>query len=102
MNSKRIIVETFRLKNPTPKTPGNSLGKFITQSKLIPPRLRHCRFDPEEKNVDVSLPEYECFYSEGDIRLLEKFLNEDPSSPLPPKEIKTEELKSVKSSVDKS
>nr|GEV12217.1 reverse transcriptase domain-containing protein [Tanacetum cinerariifolium] len=58
------------------------------------------RFDPEEKNVDVSFSEYECFYSKGDIRLLEKFLNEDPSSLLPPKEIKTEELKSVKSSVD--
>nr|GFA69659.1 DNA-directed DNA polymerase [Tanacetum cinerariifolium] len=28
------------------------------------------------------------------------YLNEDPSSPLPPKEIKTEELKSVKSSID--
>nr|GFA80956.1 reverse transcriptase domain-containing protein [Tanacetum cinerariifolium] len=35
-------------------------------------------FDPEEKNADVSLQEYECFYSKGDIRLLEKFLNEDP------------------------
>ncbi|GKE30413.1 reverse transcriptase domain-containing protein, partial [Tanacetum coccineum] len=64
------------------------------------PEFETFRFDPEEKNADVSLPEYECFYSEGDIRLLEKFLNEDPSSPLPPKEIKTEELKSVKSSVD--
>ncbi|GJW77732.1 hypothetical protein Tco_0139414 [Tanacetum coccineum] len=64
------------------------------------PEFETFRFDPEEKNADVSLPEYECFYSEGDIRLLKKFLNEDPSSPLPPKEIKTEELKSVKSSVD--
>nr|GFA00019.1 reverse transcriptase domain-containing protein [Tanacetum cinerariifolium] len=58
------------------------------------------RFDPEEENTNVSLPEYECFYSKGDIRLLEKFLNEDPSSPLPSKESKTEELKSVKSSID--
>nr|GEU83808.1 reverse transcriptase domain-containing protein [Tanacetum cinerariifolium] len=57
-------------------------------------------FDLEEKNADVSLPKYECFYSKGDIRLLEKLLNEDPSSSLPPKEIKTEELKSVKSSRD--
>nr|GFC78735.1 reverse transcriptase domain-containing protein [Tanacetum cinerariifolium] len=30
----------------------------------------------------------------------EKFLNKDPSSPLLPKEIKTKELKSVKSSFD--
>nr|GEZ93242.1 reverse transcriptase domain-containing protein [Tanacetum cinerariifolium] len=64
------------------------------------PEFETFRYDPEEKNADVSLSEYECFYSEGDIRLLEKFLNEDPSSPLPPKEIKTEELKSVKSLVD--
>ncbi|GJY88600.1 hypothetical protein Tco_0503228 [Tanacetum coccineum] len=49
-------------------------------------------FDIKEKNsgsttdhADVSLPEYERFYSEGDIRLLEKFLNDDPSSPLPPR-----------------
>nr|GEZ62865.1 reverse transcriptase domain-containing protein [Tanacetum cinerariifolium] len=53
-----------------------------------------------EENTDVSLPEYECLYSEGDIHLLEKFLNEYPSSPLLPKESKTEELKSVKSSID--
>ncbi|GJY59110.1 reverse transcriptase domain-containing protein [Tanacetum coccineum] len=64
------------------------------------PEFETFRFDPEEKNANVSLPEYECFYSEGDIRLLEKFLNEDPSSLLPPKEIKTEELKRVKSFVD--
>nr|GEY96711.1 reverse transcriptase domain-containing protein [Tanacetum cinerariifolium] len=57
-------------------------------------------FDPRENNADVSLPEYECFYPDGDISLLEKFLNKDPSSPLPPKEIKTKELKSIKSSVD--
>nr|GFD11968.1 reverse transcriptase domain-containing protein [Tanacetum cinerariifolium] len=30
------------------------------------------------------------------------FLNEDPSSPLPSKEIKTKELKSVKSSIDET
>nr|GEW99840.1 DNA-directed DNA polymerase [Tanacetum cinerariifolium] len=53
-----------------------------------------------EENTDVSLPEYECFCSEGNIRLFEKFLNEHPSSPILPKEIKTEELKSVKSSID--
>nr|GFC98556.1 reverse transcriptase domain-containing protein [Tanacetum cinerariifolium] len=46
-----------------------------------------------ENNADVSLLEYECFYSDGDISLLEKFLNKDPSSPLPPKEIKPKRLK---------
>nr|GEX41270.1 reverse transcriptase domain-containing protein [Tanacetum cinerariifolium] len=51
-------------------------------------------------HVDVSLLEYDCFYSEGDICLLEKFLNNDPSSPLLSKEIKTIELKSKKSSIE--
>ncbi|GJU53427.1 hypothetical protein Tco_1227141 [Tanacetum coccineum] len=45
---------------------------------------------------------YERFYSEGDIRLLEKFLNNDPSSPLLPKEIKAVELKNEKSLGDES
>ncbi|GJT64098.1 hypothetical protein Tco_1015578 [Tanacetum coccineum] len=38
--------------------------------------------------------------SEGDIRLLEEFLNDDPSPPLPPKELHVEELKIIKSSID--
>ncbi|GKC59617.1 hypothetical protein Tco_1087215 [Tanacetum coccineum] len=43
----------------------------------------------------------ESYYdSEGDIGLLEEFLNDDPSPPLPSKEIKTIELKNVKSSID--
>ncbi|GJV17095.1 reverse transcriptase domain-containing protein [Tanacetum coccineum] len=74
-----------------------------TETFLSFPELETFRFDSEEKNsgsttihADVSLLEYDCFYSEGDIRLLEKFLNNDPSSPLPPKEIKTVELKSEK------
>ncbi|GJY82835.1 reverse transcriptase domain-containing protein [Tanacetum coccineum] len=40
------------------------------------------------------------FNPEGDIRLIEEMLNKDPYSPLPPKDLKYEELKSVKSSVD--
>nr|GFB61119.1 reverse transcriptase domain-containing protein [Tanacetum cinerariifolium] len=40
------------------------------------------------------------FYLEGDILLLEKLLNDGPSSPLPPKELNLEELKTVKSSID--
>ncbi|GJW67308.1 reverse transcriptase domain-containing protein [Tanacetum coccineum] len=36
----------------------------------------------------------------GDLLLLEKLLNDDPSSPLPPKELNLEELKTVKSSID--
>ncbi|GJS07566.1 reverse transcriptase domain-containing protein [Tanacetum coccineum] len=40
------------------------------------------------------------FDPEGDIRLLEKLLNDDPSSPLPLKELNFEELKTIKSSID--
>ncbi|GKF52408.1 hypothetical protein Tco_0159318, partial [Tanacetum coccineum] len=56
------------------------------------------------------LNEDECFDSgiddddfdpEGDILLLEKLLNNDPSSPLPPKELNFEELKVIKSDVSK-
>ncbi|GKD28509.1 hypothetical protein Tco_1239287, partial [Tanacetum coccineum] len=40
------------------------------------------------------------FDSEGDILLLEKLLNDDPSSTLPPKELHFEELKIIKSFID--
>ncbi|GKF71575.1 hypothetical protein Tco_0207689, partial [Tanacetum coccineum] len=40
------------------------------------------------------------FDLEGDIRLLEELLNNDPSSPLPPKELHFEEIKTIKSSID--
>ncbi|GJU14814.1 hypothetical protein Tco_1142780 [Tanacetum coccineum] len=40
------------------------------------------------------------FDLEGDLLLLEKLLNDDPSSPLHPKELHVEELKIVKSSID--
>ncbi|GJW13335.1 reverse transcriptase domain-containing protein [Tanacetum coccineum] len=49
----------------------------------IPPGIDDAEFDPE-----------------GDIRLIEEMLNNDPYSPLPPKDLKCEELKSVKSSID--
>ncbi|GJR65009.1 hypothetical protein Tco_0011074, partial [Tanacetum coccineum] len=40
------------------------------------------------------------FNLEGDIRLIEEMLNKDSYSPLPPKELKFEKLKTIKSSVD--
>nr|GFB24065.1 reverse transcriptase domain-containing protein [Tanacetum cinerariifolium] len=40
------------------------------------------------------------FDPKGDILLIEKLLNDDPSSPPPSKELNLEELKSVKSSID--
>ncbi|GKA31364.1 reverse transcriptase domain-containing protein [Tanacetum coccineum] len=64
-------------------------GDFILEeieaclsSDSIPPGIDDADFDPE-----------------GDIRLLEKLLNNDPSSPLPPKELNFEELKTIKSSI---
>ncbi|GKD72355.1 hypothetical protein Tco_1330637 [Tanacetum coccineum] len=67
-------------------------------------------FPPWREETDAFLaieddsisPEIDDSYydSEGDIRLLEEFLNDDPSSPLPPKELNLEELKTVKSSID--
>ncbi|GJZ01227.1 reverse transcriptase domain-containing protein [Tanacetum coccineum] len=65
-------------------------GDFILEeieaclsSDSIPPGIDDADFDPE-----------------GDIRLFEKLLNDDPSSPLPPKELNFEELKTIKSSID--
>nr|GEU47705.1 reverse transcriptase domain-containing protein [Tanacetum cinerariifolium] len=53
-------------------------------SKSIPPRI-------DDTDLDL----------EGDIRLLEELLNNDPSlSPLPPKELNLEEIKTVKSFID--
>ncbi|GJY02360.1 reverse transcriptase domain-containing protein [Tanacetum coccineum] len=40
------------------------------------------------------------FDLEGDIRLIEEMLNNDPYSPLPPKDLMFEELKTIKSSVN--
>ncbi|GKE86628.1 hypothetical protein Tco_1560370, partial [Tanacetum coccineum] len=41
----------------------------------------------------------DSFDPEGDLILLKKLLNDDPSSPLPPKELHIEELKIIKSSI---
>ncbi|GJU28794.1 reverse transcriptase domain-containing protein [Tanacetum coccineum] len=49
----------------------------------IPPGINDADFDPE-----------------GDLLLLEKLLNDDPSSPLPPKELNFEEIKTIKFSID--
>ncbi|GJT06940.1 reverse transcriptase domain-containing protein [Tanacetum coccineum] len=57
--------------------------KACLSSDSIPPGIDDADFDPE-----------------GDIRLLEKLLNDDPSSPLPPKELNFKELKTIKSSID--
>nr|GEW08378.1 reverse transcriptase domain-containing protein [Tanacetum cinerariifolium] len=66
-------------------------GNFILEeikacftSESIPPGI-------DDTNLDMK----------GDIHLLEELLNSDPSlSPLPPKELNVEEIKTVKSSID--
>ncbi|GJS21293.1 reverse transcriptase domain-containing protein [Tanacetum coccineum] len=52
-------------------------------SDSIPPRIDDADFDPE-----------------GDIHILKKLLNDDPSSPLPLKEFNFKELKTIKYSID--
>ncbi|GJX83102.1 reverse transcriptase domain-containing protein [Tanacetum coccineum] len=56
--------------------------KACLTNDSIPPGIDDDDFDPK-----------------GDL-LLEKLLNDDPSSPLPPKELHVEELKIIKSSID--
>ncbi|GJY48544.1 reverse transcriptase domain-containing protein [Tanacetum coccineum] len=50
--------------------------------------------------LSISFPSPTPFEGEGDLLLLEKLLNDDPSSPLPPKELHFEEIKMIKSSID--
>ncbi|GJX22005.1 reverse transcriptase domain-containing protein [Tanacetum coccineum] len=57
--------------------------EYCLTNDSIPPGIDDDNFDPE-----------------GDLLLLEKLLNDDPSSLLPPKELHVEELKIVKSSID--
>ncbi|GKB42766.1 reverse transcriptase domain-containing protein [Tanacetum coccineum] len=65
-------------------------GDFILEeieacltNNSIPPGIYDVDFDPE-----------------GDLLLLKKLLNNDPLSPLPPKELHFEELKTIKYSID--
>ncbi|GJZ46769.1 reverse transcriptase domain-containing protein, partial [Tanacetum coccineum] len=96
-----IFLDNSTSGNPTPSldpilsTSSPSLtpfeeGDFILEeieacltNDSIPPGINDDEFDPE-----------------GDLLLLEKLLNDDPSSPLPPKELHVEELKIVKSFID--
>ncbi|GJR57160.1 hypothetical protein Tco_1499322 [Tanacetum coccineum] len=78
---------TFSSPSLTPvETSDALLEEFADELALLepfPPGIGDDDFDPE-----------------GDILLLEKFLNDDPSSPLPPKELNFEKLKMIKSSID--
>ncbi|GJW98414.1 reverse transcriptase domain-containing protein [Tanacetum coccineum] len=89
------VASMYLLKESILSTSSSSLtpfegGGFILEeieacltNDSIPPGIDDAEFDPE-----------------GDLLLLEKLLNDDPSSPLPPKELHAEELKIIKSSID--
>ncbi|GKE50251.1 hypothetical protein Tco_1481509, partial [Tanacetum coccineum] len=84
-----LISEPIIAKSSPSFTPFEG-GDFILEeieaylaSDSVPPGIDDAEFDPE-----------------GDIRLIEEILNNDPYSPLPPKDLKCEDIKSVKSSVD--
>ncbi|GKF00177.1 reverse transcriptase domain-containing protein, partial [Tanacetum coccineum] len=83
-SSDAIIASSFP--SFTPFEGGDFILEVIEaclSSDSIPPGIDDADFDPE-----------------GDIRLLVKLLNDDPSSPLPPKELNFEELKTITSSID--
>ncbi|GJU32815.1 hypothetical protein Tco_1176404 [Tanacetum coccineum] len=65
--------------------PGGDEIEACLTSDSIPPGIDGADFDPE-----------------GDILLVKKLLNDDPSSPLPPKELYYENLKVIQSSIDTS
>ncbi|GJT59231.1 reverse transcriptase domain-containing protein [Tanacetum coccineum] len=90
--------------NPTPSTK----PIVSTSSPTLTP-FRDSDFLLEETDAflaiedePISLEIDDSYYdSEGDILLLEEFLNDDPSSPpLPPQELKVVEPKNEKSSID--
>ncbi|GJZ47118.1 hypothetical protein Tco_0600950 [Tanacetum coccineum] len=84
-----LIFELIISKSSLSLTPFEG-GDFILEeieacfaSDSVPPEIDDAEFDPDR-----------------DIHLIEEMLNNDMYSPLPPKDIKCEELTSVKSSVD--
>ncbi|GJS16222.1 reverse transcriptase domain-containing protein [Tanacetum coccineum] len=86
--------------NPTPSNP------IIASSSPSFTHFKGGEFILEEIEACLSsdsiLPRIDDADSdpEGDVRLLKKLLNDDPSSPLPLKELNIKELKTIKSSID--
>nr|GEX96109.1 reverse transcriptase domain-containing protein [Tanacetum cinerariifolium] len=90
--------------NPTPST-----KPIVSNSSPTLTPLRDSDFLLEETNAFLAIDDEpispkiaDCYYdSEGDILLLEEFLNDDPSSPpLPPQELKVVEPTHEKSFID--
>ncbi|GJY59397.1 reverse transcriptase domain-containing protein, partial [Tanacetum coccineum] len=102
-NDEAITFEVDSSKNGNP-TP--SLDPILSTSFLSLTLFEGGDFILEEIEAcltnDSILPGIDDadFDPEGDLLLLKKLLNDDPSSPLPLKELHVEELKIVKSSID--
>nr|GEY38005.1 reverse transcriptase domain-containing protein [Tanacetum cinerariifolium] len=98
------VLRFFVSGNPTP-----SMEPIVSSSSPTLTPFGDIDFLLEETNAFLAIndeqisPEInDCYYdSEGDILLLEEFLNDDPSSPpLTPQELKIVEPKNEKSSID--
>ncbi|GJY76044.1 reverse transcriptase domain-containing protein [Tanacetum coccineum] len=90
--------------NPTPSTEpivstsSPTLTPFGDSDFLLEETDAFLAIEDEPISPEIDDSYYD---SEGDILLLEKFLNDDPSSPpLPPQELKVVEPKNEKSSID--
>nr|GEX65280.1 DNA-directed DNA polymerase [Tanacetum cinerariifolium] len=69
----------------------------VTKDRVQPKEIEACL---RSKSIPLRIDDTDLDL-EGDIRLLEELLNNDPSlSPLPPKELNDEEIKTIKSSID--
>ncbi|GJV25158.1 reverse transcriptase domain-containing protein [Tanacetum coccineum] len=99
--ASKIVQEKVFLHNPTP-----SLDPILSTSFLSLTPFEGGDFILEEieaclKNDSIPLGIDDAdFDPERDLLLLKKLLNNDPSSPLPPKEHHFEEIKTIKSSID--
>ncbi|GKF76869.1 hypothetical protein Tco_0229339 [Tanacetum coccineum] len=97
---------TFKVDSSTSGNPTPSLDPILSTSLPSLTPFEGGDFILEEIEAcftNDSIPsgmDDDDFDPEGDILLIEKLLNDDPSSLLPPSELHFEELKIVKSSID--
>ncbi|GJU41571.1 putative reverse transcriptase domain-containing protein [Tanacetum coccineum] len=98
------FLDTSKSGNPTPtsepivSTSSPTLTPFGDSDFLLEETDAFLAIEDEPISPEIDDSYYD---SEGDILLLEEFLNDDPSSPpLPPQELKVVEPKNEKSSID--
>ncbi|GJZ40336.1 reverse transcriptase domain-containing protein, partial [Tanacetum coccineum] len=89
--------QSYSVFNPILSTSSPSLTPF-EEGDFILKEIKACLTND---SIPTGIDD-DDFDLEGDLLLLEKLLNDDPSSPLPPKELKLKELKIIKSSIDDS